>query len=102
MFEAIHGSAPDIAGKDIANPGGLLLASVMMLVHIGQPDVAAKIQNAWLRTIEDGIHTGDSYVEGQSAELVGTTAFADAVISRLGQLPEVLAPVAYAAVNNPA
>jgi isocitrate dehydrogenase len=102
MFEAIHGSAPDIAGKDIANPGGLLLASVMMLVHIGQPDVAAKIQNAWLRTIEDGIHTGDIYVEGQSVELVGTTAFADAVISRLGQLPEVLAPVAYAAVNNPA
>jgi isocitrate dehydrogenase len=102
MFEAIHGSAPDIAGKDIANPGGLLLASVMMLVHIGQPDVAAKIQNAWLRTIEDGIHTSDIYVEGQSVELVGTTAFADAVISRLGQLPEVLAPVAYAAVNNPA
>ena len=102
MFEAIHGSAPDIAGKDIANPGGLLLAAVMMLVHIGQPDVAAKIQNAWLRTIEDGIHTGDIYVEGQSAELVGTTAFADAVISRLGQLPEVLTPVAYAAVNNPA
>ncbi|MDH4064657.1 MAG: NADP-dependent isocitrate dehydrogenase, partial [Acidobacteriota bacterium] len=57
MFEAIHGSAPDIAGQDVANPSGLLLAAVQMLVHIGQTDVASRIHNAWLRTIEDGIHT---------------------------------------------
>src|SRR5690606_10971564 len=64
MFEAIHGSAPDIAGKGIANPSGLLLGAVMMLVHIGQSDVAEKIHNAWLKTIEDGLHTGDIYREG--------------------------------------
>ncbi|MBB71484.1 MAG: isocitrate dehydrogenase [Legionellales bacterium] len=93
MFEAIHGSAPDIAGQGIANPSGLLLAAVMMLVHIGQPSVATNINNAWLKTIEDGIHTGDIYDEATSAEKVGTEAFADAVIARLGQQPEKLAPV---------
>jgi isocitrate dehydrogenase len=64
MFEAIHGSAPDIAGKNIANPSGLLLGAVMMLIHIGQGQAAAKVHNAWLKTIEDGIHTGDIYREG--------------------------------------
>ena len=102
MFEAIHGSAPDIAGKDIANPSGLLLASIMMLVHIGQPGVATIVQNAWLRTIEDGVHTSDIYVEGQSKECVGTQAFASAVIARLGQKPQTLAEAGYAAVSNPA
>ena len=57
MFEAIHGSAPDIAGHDLANPSGLIQASVMMLNHIGQADVASKIENAWLKTIEEGIHS---------------------------------------------
>ena len=57
MFEAIHGSAPDIAGRDIANPSGLLLAAVQMLIHVGQPRVAEQIHNAWLKTIEDGVHT---------------------------------------------
>ncbi|RME96249.1 MAG: NADP-dependent isocitrate dehydrogenase, partial [Bacteroidetes bacterium] len=61
MFEAIHGSAPDIAGQGIANPSGLLAAACQMLVHIGQPQVAATIQNAWLRTLEDGIHTADLF-----------------------------------------
>lgn len=87
MFEAIHGSAPDIAGKGLANPSGLLQGAVMMLVHIGQPEAAAKIRNAWLKTIEDGIHTGDIYQEGVSAEKVGTVGFTDAVIERLGQKP---------------
>ncbi|MBD0426128.1 hypothetical protein FF099_09635 [Aquisalinus flavus] len=59
MFEAIHGSAPDIAGKNIANPSGLLMAGVMMLVHIGQGEVAGRVHNAWLKTIEDGIHSAD-------------------------------------------
>jgi isocitrate dehydrogenase len=59
MFEAIHGSAPDIAGQDIANPSGLLLGAVMMLVHIGQHEVASKIHNAWLATLEAGVATQD-------------------------------------------
>src|SRR6266851_5406555 len=59
MFEAIHGSAPRRAGQNLANPSGLLLGAVMMLVHIGQPDIAAKVHNAWLRTLEDGVHTYD-------------------------------------------
>jgi isocitrate dehydrogenase len=90
MFEAIHGSAPDIAGKGIANPSGLLQGAIMMLVHIGQSEVANRLQNAWLCTIEDGIHTGDIYSPNQSKEKVGTAKFADAVIARLGQLPKVL------------
>lgn len=88
MFEAIHGSAPDIAGKDIANPSGLLQSAIMMLNHIGQQDVAELIKNAWSCAIEDGIHTADIFKEGTSRQRAGTRAFADAVISRLGQKPK--------------
>ncbi len=95
MFEAVHGSAPDIAGKGIANPSGLILGAIMMLVHIGQGDVATKIHNAWKKTIEDGIHTGDIYREGQSTKRVGTDEFTAAVIERLGQTPSTLPQVAY-------
>jgi len=95
MFEAIHGSAPRRAGQNVANPSGLLLAAVLMLVHINQPDVATKVHNAWLRTIEDGVHTYDIYVEGVSKQKVGTKEFADAVIARLGQVPEKLKAVNY-------
>lgn len=95
MFEAIHGSAPDIAGKGIANPSGLILAGAMMLTHLKQEETAARIHNAWLRTIEDGLHPGDIYREGFSSAKLGTEAFADAVIERLGQLPETFAPVKY-------
>ncbi len=95
MFEAIHGSAPDIAGQGIANPSGLLLGAVMMLVHIGQGDVASKIHNAWFKTIEDGIHTGDIYREETSKQKVGTDDFAAAVMERLGQSPEKMTPVDY-------
>src|SRR5947207_1985111 len=95
MFEAIHGSAPRRAGQNLANPSGLLLGAVMMLVHIGQPDVAARVHNAWLRTIEDGVHTYDIYNERVSTQKVGTKQFADAVIARLGQKPETLKAVAY-------
>jgi isocitrate dehydrogenase len=90
MFEAIHGSAPDIAGQGIANPSGLLLAGVNMLQHVGLGEVAAKIQNAWATTIEEGIHTGDIYEEGVSSRKVGTADFADAVIERLGRMPSQL------------
>ncbi|QEC66895.1 NADP-dependent isocitrate dehydrogenase [Panacibacter ginsenosidivorans] len=95
MFEAIHGSAPRIAGANKANPSGLLLGAIQMLVHIGQKDVAEKIQNAWLKTLEEGIHTYDIYKEGTSKEKLGTKEFADAVIDRLGQQPTQLKPVAY-------
>ena len=89
MFEAIHGSAPDISGQGIANPSGLLLGAVMMLVHIGQNEVAQRIHHAWLATMEDGVHTSDlSQPEG--GKPVGTTAFAQAVIARLGQSPKSL------------
>lgn len=99
MFEAIHGSAPDIAGKNLANPSGLLNSAIMMLVHIGQPQVAEKIQNAWLKTLEDGIHTGDIYKEGISKLKVGTKEFAQAVIDRLGQYPTHFSKVSYGAAK---
>jgi len=95
LFEAIHGSAPQIAGKDIANPSGLLLAAIQMLLHIKQEKPATLIQNAWLSTIEDGIHTADIYHSETSKEKVGTRAFADAIISRLGKQPIQLKPVAF-------
>ena len=104
MFEAIHGSAPRRAGQNMANPSGLLQGAIMMLNHIGQTKIAEKIQNAWLKTIEDGIHTYDVYKEGVSQEKVGTKEFAQAVIGNLGQNPKLLKSVTYdenAALNLP-
>jgi isocitrate dehydrogenase len=95
MFEAIHGSAPRRAGQNLANPSGLLHGGLLMLVHIGQPDVAELIHNAWLRTIEDGVHTYDIYKEGNSKEKVGTKQFAEAVVARLGQKPQHLKEASY-------
>jgi isocitrate dehydrogenase len=100
MFEAIHGSAPRRAGQNIANPSGLLQGAIMMLNHIGQTDVAEKVQNAWLKTLEDGIHTYDIFKEGTSKQKVGTKEFAQAVIANLGKKPTILKPVSYA--NNSA
>lgn len=87
MFEAIHGSAPDLAGKDVANPSGLLQAAILMLNYLGQFEVAERIQNAWLRTLESGIHTGDIYRPDLSTRKVGTREFAEAVCQNLGQKP---------------
>src|SRR4029077_4677481 len=84
MFEAIHGSAPRRAGLNMANPSGLLLGGVLMLVHIGQGDVATTVHNAWLKTIEDGIHTYDIFDPQVSKEKVGTKEFALAVVARVG------------------
>lgn len=95
MFEAIHGSAPYMTGKNVANPSGLFLGSIMMLQHIGQIDAAERAHNAWLKTIEDGIHTKDIYTEENSKQLVGTHEFAQAVIARLGKKPTILHPVSY-------
>ncbi len=97
MFEAIHGSAPDIAGKGIANPSGLINGACMMLNHLGKGDIAQKIQNALLCTIENGIHTGDIYSEETSSRRVNTQEFTDALIERLGNKPKQLVPFA----NNP-
>jgi isocitrate dehydrogenase len=99
MFEAIHGSAPRRAGQNLANPSGLLLGAVMMLVHIGQPDVAERVHNAWLTTLEDGVHTYDVFEEGVSKEKVGTREFARAVVERVGRKPTRLKPVSYAAAS---
>ncbi len=95
MFEAIHGSAPRRAGQNLANPSGLLHGGLLMLVHIGQGGVAETIHNAWLRTIEDGIHTYDIYAEGVSSQKVGTKEFAQAVVDRLGENPQHLKRVEY-------
>lgn len=97
MFEAIHGSAPKIAGQNVANPSGLLHGAIMMLVHLNQAEAAERIHNAWLRTIEDGIHTNDVFKAGISKKEVGTREFAEAVIERLGQNPEMLKSVKYSA-----
>jgi isocitrate dehydrogenase len=102
MFEAIHGSAPRRAGQNLANPSGLLLGAVMMLVHIDQADIAERVHNAWLKTIEDGIHTYDIFVEGVSKQKVGTKEFAQAVAARMGQKPENLTPVSYASAPKQA
>lgn len=95
MFEAIHGSAPRRAGQNVANPSGLLMGAIMMLNHLSYPEEAASIHNAWLRTIEEGIHTYDIYKEGTSREKVGTQEFAAAVIARLGHKPETLKSIHY-------
>src|SRR5579862_939391 len=95
MFEAIHGSAPRRAGQNMANPSGLLLGAVMMLVHIHQQDVAERVHNAWLRTIEDGVHTYDIFDERVSKQKVGTKEFAKAVVERLGKKPQTLKEVTY-------
>ena len=96
MFEAIHGSAPRRAGQNIANPSGLLQGAIMMLNHIGETEAAEKIQNAWLKTIEDGIHTYDIFKEGVSKQKVGTKEFAKAVTDNLGNKPAILKTVSYA------
>jgi len=95
MFEAIHGSAPDITGLGVANPSGLIGGAILMLVHLGKPEVAARVRNAWLKTIEDGVHPADIYRPSVSTKRVGTQAFADAVIARLGEEPVLLRPVKY-------
>ncbi len=95
MYEAIHGSAPDIAGQNIANPSGLLNAAVMMLVHLGMTPMAETIQNAWLKTLEDGMHTADIFKIGQSEKRLGTQEFAREVVNRLGEMPENLKPTKF-------
>ena len=95
MFEAIHGSAPKRGGQNLANPSGLMLAAVQMLVHMGQGKIAQKVHNAWLKTMEDGIHTYDLFREDVSKLQVGTKEFALAVSKRLGDEPMKLQRASY-------
>ena len=101
MFEAIHGSAPRRAGQNLANPSGLFLGSILMLVHIGQTEAAERAHNAWMKTIEDGVHTYDIFKEGVSKEKVGTKEFAQAVAARVGQTPHTLKAVKYEKAETP-
>jgi isocitrate dehydrogenase len=100
MFEAIHGSAPRRAGQNVANPSGLFLGAVMMLVHINQPDIAELAHNAWLKTIEDGVHTYDVAREGTTKQKVGTKEFGEEVAKRLGQKPETFKPAVYKTIED--
>jgi isocitrate dehydrogenase len=86
IFEAVHGTAPDIAGKNIANPTALLLSGISMLRHLGYMMNAAEIENALLYTLEQGIHTGD--FGDKSKPALNTTEFAEAIISNFGKMPE--------------
>ncbi len=95
MFEAIHGSAPRRAGQNVANPSGLLHGAILMMVHVGQAEIAERVHNAWLKTIEDGVHTYDIYSEGVSRQKVGTREFGQAVAARIGQRPATLKAATY-------
>ncbi|QEC68253.1 isocitrate dehydrogenase [Panacibacter ginsenosidivorans] len=86
IFEAVHGTAPDIAGKNIANPTALLLSGFGMLRHLGMMESAAIIENALLYTLEQGIHTGD--FGNKSIPSLNTTEFAEAIIGNFGKVPE--------------
>jgi isocitrate dehydrogenase len=85
IFEAVHGTAPDIAGKNIANPTALLLSGITMLRHLGLMENAAIIENALLYTLESGVHTGD--FGDKRIPSVNTTGFAEAIISNFGKQP---------------
>jgi isocitrate dehydrogenase len=86
IFEAVHGTAPDIAGKNIANPTALLLSGFGMLRHLGMLHIAVMIENALLYTLEKGIHTGD--FGDKSKPSLGTKEFGQAIISNFGKVPE--------------
>jgi len=86
IFEAVHGTAPDIAGKNIANPTALLLSGISMLLHVGLTENAGIIENALLYTLESGVHTGD--FGDKSKKAVNTTEFAQAIIGNFGKQPK--------------
>jgi isocitrate dehydrogenase len=86
IFEAVHGTAPDIAGKGIANPTALLLSGLALLRHAGLMENAATIENALLYTLEQGVRTGD--FGDKSKPALNTRQFADAIISNFGKTPQ--------------
>jgi isocitrate dehydrogenase len=100
MFEAVHGSAPDIAGKNIANPSGLLNSAVMMLKHLGKNHEAEMIYNAWLKTIEEGFHTADIFNPEKSTKKLSTSEFTQAVIDNFNNKPSLLISKFQSATNE--
>ncbi len=95
IFEAVHGSAPKYAGKDVINPTALILSSVMMLRHLGEAAAATRIEDAVLRTLEDGRAMTQDLVRQTGGDVdtaASTTGFTDAVIANLGAHPTSLAP----------
>jgi len=95
MFEAIHGSAPRRAGQNVANPSALLFGATLMLAYVDQHEIASRIHNAWLATMEEGYHTYDIFQDGISKMKLGTKEFAKAVAARLGKVPQELEAVVY-------
>ncbi len=85
IFEAVHGTAPDIAGKNIANPTALLLSGLGMLRHLGLMEAATLMENALLFTLESGVHTGD--FGDKTLPSLSTTEFAAAIIKNFGKVP---------------
>jgi isocitrate dehydrogenase len=90
MFEAIHGSAPLMAGKQSANPSAFLNGAILMLKHMGMNKKAELIENALFKTIEDGFHTKDIFVENKSKKKLGTMEFAQEIIERFGEKCSIL------------
>ncbi|MEA2537046.1 MAG: isocitrate dehydrogenase [Chloroflexota bacterium] len=93
IFEAVHGSAPKYAGKDVINPTALILSAVMMLRHLGEARAADRIEDAVLRTLEDGRAMTQDLVRQSGGDIhtaASTTGFTDAVIANLGQRPVAL------------
>jgi len=99
IFEAVHGSAPDIAGKNVANPTAIILSAAMMLRHIGEGKAANAIEQAVLVTLESGMRSGDM---AGTAKPSTTTEFADAIISNLGKVSGTEASHDFKAVRLPA
>jgi isocitrate dehydrogenase len=90
IFEAVHGSAPKYAGRDVINPTALILSAVMMLRHLGQAEAAERVENAVLTTLESGLVVTQDLARlsgGDVEEAASTTGFTDAVIANLGKRP---------------
>jgi isocitrate dehydrogenase len=85
IFEAVHGSAPKYAGKNVINPAAVILTAAMMLRHIGEFSASAAVEQAVFAALEDGVLTRDVVGDAKGAS---TTAFRDAVIARLGKKPK--------------
>src|SRR5436190_2919951 len=98
IFEAVHGSAPDIAGKNKANPTALVLSGAMMLRHIGEGEAANDVEQAVLVTLESGIRTSDMMGVEKPAT---TTEFTQAVVSNLGKTSKLSPPKKYTKVDLP-
>ena len=98
IFEAVHGSAPDIAGKNVANPTALILSAAMMLRHIGEGKAANDIEQAVLVTLESGVRSGDM---AGTAKPSSTTEFADAIIANLGKVSSTSGSKDFRAVQIP-